>query len=406
MTILAVFLLGVNFTFPDRPVEQMLGQLIRIVFPPTITPEDLHERYRDGKIKILLVPGHDNKNSGAEFRGLKEADLNLEVAKNLFELLTADKHFEVIAARDFVSGNYLRELASYFVSEERAIKAFREESQAVMDALITAEIAQDKSNQNHGFAKEDVALQLYGLNKWANENDIDIVIHFHFNDYPRPRRNLPGEYTGFAVYVPESQYPNALASIDFARTIFNQLQKHLPVSNLPFEKQGVIEDQELIAVGANASREGVSLLIEYGYIYEGRFVNAEVREAVLKELAFLTYEGIKKYFENENYEGELAPTTSLLPYRFGNVLRKEMRGSRDVLHLQAALKSQGLYPPPGKDLRECPLNGNFGPCVEAAVKIFQEKYQGEILEPFFLREGTGVVGPATLKKLNGLYGGE
>jgi len=46
----------------------------------------------------------------------------------------------------------------------------------------------------------------------------------------------------------------------------------------------------------------------------------------------------------------------------------------------------------------------FDANVSAAVSLFQEKYSAEILKPNGYTRGTGMVGAATLRKLNALYG--
>ena len=99
------------------------------------------------------------------------------------------------------------------------------------------------------------------------------------------------------------------------------MEKYFAASDLPAESSALIEDQELIAVGSNASRDGVSVLVEYGYIYEPPFRNEEAREAMFKELAYQTYIGIKKFLAMpppllDNYE------TALLPYSWNNHLKK------------------------------------------------------------------------------------
>ena len=48
-------------------------------------------------------------------------------------------------------------------------------------------------------APDEMGVRLYGINKWANENDIDIVIHVHFNDYPGRPRTGSGKYSGFSI---------------------------------------------------------------------------------------------------------------------------------------------------------------------------------------------------------------
>ena len=131
----------------------------------------------------------------------------------------------------------------------------------------------------HNFATVDTALKLYAINKWANENNIEIVFHIHFNDYPGRKFNQIGEYTGFSIYVPEYQLPNHRASSKLAESLKNQLEKYFTKSDLPAESSALIEDQELIAVGSNASRDGVSVLVEYGYIYEPPFRNEEAQRS-------------------------------------------------------------------------------------------------------------------------------
>jgi len=405
--VLAIILLfvfaGNAMAAPQNFLEKLLGQLASIIFPATITPQDLHDRYAANRVRILLVPGHDNEYSGTEYRSLREADINLEVARHLYNTLKKNPHFIVSSARNLDTGEYSPELASYFEKEGNSILEFRDRSKAVMDTLLSLGIAEDKSTENHGFAIEEVSRRLYGINKWSNENGIDIVLHLHFNDYPRKNMRVPGKYEGFAIYVPERQYPNAEASKAFAEPLFSVLKKYLPVSNIAFEKGGVVEDQELVAIGANASREGASVLLEYGYIYETKFANAKARSVILPELANLTYRGIKKYFESDAERGD-PYETSLLPHRWAEPLDETKKNAEDIFSLQTALLEDALYPPPGKDLQECPISGVFGSCTKRSVALFQEKYRAEILEPSGLNEGTGIVGAATIRALNRRYG--
>ena len=239
---------------------------------------------------------------------------------------------------------------------------------------------------SHNSVSNNASLRLYAVNKWANENNIDLVIHGHFNDYPGHKYNKPGKYSGFTVYVPDSQYSNARASGEIGQAISTELQKVSPISDLPQESMPVVPDQDLIAVGAKGTRTGASILIEYGYIYEPQFNNPEVKSLILPELAYQTYAGLQKYF---NPTVTLASST--LPILITENLQSGIRGSGQVLSLQKVLADKGYYPPTGKTPTDCPLNGNFGPCVESAVKNFQSSYG---VNP------TGVVGPITREKLN------
>jgi N-acetylmuramoyl-L-alanine amidase len=127
----------------------------------------------------------------------------------------------------------------------------------------------------------------------VNNQDFDLVIHIHFNDYRGHKRNKIGKYTGFSVYVPDKLFENYELSRALGESIFNEIKKVQTVSTLDKEKKGIIEDQELIAVGANASLEAGSVLIEYGYIYEDKIFDEKKRAATLDDFAYATYVGIK-----------------------------------------------------------------------------------------------------------------
>ena len=68
---------------------------------------------------------------------------------------------------------------------------------------------------------------------------------------------------------------------------------------MPKEDTGVIEDQELIALGSNNSLDGVGMLVEYGYIYEPGIVDISIRNKILDDLAFQTYLGVMDFLENQ-----------------------------------------------------------------------------------------------------------
>ncbi len=157
-----------------------------------------------------------------------------------------------------------------------------------MSELVRAGEVHNVEGVIHNSAPDETALKLYGINKWANENNIDIVLHIHFNDYPNRKYNREGKYSGFVIYVPEAQYSNAKASRAVAEPIFNQLAKFYPKSDFLREQDGMVGDQHLIAIGAHNTLDPVGMLIEYGYIYEPQFLNEKIRGSIIKELAFQT----------------------------------------------------------------------------------------------------------------------
>lgn len=245
-------------------------------------------------IKILLVPGHDDEVWGSQYGNTKEADMNLSLAKELFNILKKDKRFEVHITRE--KGGYTKEFADYFASNMESISSFKDEAMAKRQAEISSGVFVPKTSVPHVKAKESVALKLYGLNKWANENKLDAMIHIHFNDYPRPSKWTLGKYKGFAVYIPEDQMVNSTESKLLGENIFLQLKKKYAISTYEKEKAGLIQDQKLIALGSNGTLlpDVRSVLIEYGYIY--RFKNKSARLQAYKNMSKLTAEGIKNYF--------------------------------------------------------------------------------------------------------------
>lgn len=390
-----VFVMLVGDSLGFAVSDRLLGS----VFPVTISTPDLHKAYMTEKIKILIVPGHDNEYGGGQYRDVREADLTLEAARNLESYFKKDPRFQTTVTRDTSTGNYTPVIQNYFHQHRDDIVVFKNIAIKKMEMLKAHNFLDRNVPFERNSVSSEIAFRLYGINKWANENDIDIVLHIHFNDYPGHRGRV-GDHTGFSIYVPERQYGNADASKDLARTLFDELKNTIGPSTLPLERDGVIEDQELIALGANGSLKSASVLIEYGYIYEPQYVYEATRIPMMQELAFQTYRAVKKHFE-KNSPAYATHQTALLPYRWSDGLEKGIKGSAGVLALQAALKKDGLYPPAGKSLVDCPLTGSFGACTELAVRMFQQRHAAEVLGGEL---PTGRVGVATAKKLNEVFG--
>ncbi|MEK7538762.1 MAG: N-acetylmuramoyl-L-alanine amidase [Patescibacteria group bacterium] len=347
------------------------------------------------KIRVLLVPGHEPHFGGTEYKDLKERDLVVDLTQELAKYLSADDTFEVIVTRGKNSWN--PQFEKYFVEGKKAIEDFAVAQRDEMNRLIKeGKISKVPDVVPHNDAPGDVALRLYGINKWANEYGVDVVIHVHLNDYPRKRVTRAGEYTGFSIYVPEKQYSNAETSVEVSTKIFNRLAKLFPVSDMPKEDMGIVEDQELIAIGSFNTVNAASMLIEYGYVYESQFANPKIAQAVLKEMALQTYLGLHDFFNEAGSPTVGVHDTTLLPFEWKTAIKKNQNPSQDVLSLQAALMKRGSYPPAGSSKNDCPLSGTFGPCTRTALAVFQKEFdtQGE----------RGVVGKETRDWLNSLYG--
>ena len=347
------------------------------------------------RVRILLVPGHEPNYGGAEYGSLKERDMTVELAQDLQQLLGNNPHYQVFATRDGQS--WSPEFASYFNDHWNDISEWQQAShdeEAHLVAIGSTTIPLAKVFHNN--APHDVALRLYGITKWANENDIDIVIHIHFNDYPGHRSGTPGDYSGFTIYVPTAQYGNSGSTRAVADTIFKRLAKYNPVSNLPGESDGVVDDPELIAIGANNTSDAASMLIEYSYIYEPQILNPELRSTAIKDFAFQTYLGLQDFFDPSDSVRIAKPyDTLILPHTWTNPLADKNAAAPDVFALQTALTFEGIYPPTGRLKNDCPRTGVIGACTKTALQTFQNKYgiSGE----------SGKAGMKTIQTLNTIY---
>ena len=384
--------------FIDRAFTYVGDNYAAVFLKESITVNQLHQKYNtagwsNAKVRVLVVPGHEPNYGGTEYKNIKERNLNVELAKDLVGFLKGNNHYEVILARDENQWNV--DLKKYFDEHWSSIVAFLKESKTEMLRQVNKGTVSVKTDGvQHNYAPKDVALRLFGINKWSNENKIDLAIHIHFNDNPRYPLSQPGEYSGFSIYVPEKQYSNSTTTKIIADAVFKRLEKYNAVSNLPKESEGVTEDQDLIAIGTFNTLDAPSMLIEYGYIYEPKFSEKKVRDVILKDLAFQTYLGIQDFFGGPN-DVSLAYDTLMLPYNWKENISKSSTNKDDVLALQTALVLEGLYPGNGKSKNDCPITGKFGACTTEALNNFQIKYgiTGE----------KGIVGEQTKNKLNREY---
>lgn len=250
---------------------------------------------KNQKIKILIVPGHDDEIWGAQYGNIKEADMNLALSNKLMNILKKDKRFDVYITRNW--DGYTKTFSNYFANERDEIISFRDNAKKETKNNIESGIYINKENEvPHVGVKEETSIKLYGINKWANENKIDAVIHVHFNDYPRNNKWEIGKYKGFCMYTPEEQFENSIESNNLAKKIFKELKKSYSTSTYEKESLGILPEQGLIAIGANSTLEEdtLSVLIEYGYIY--RFKDYSFRQKSYEKMSSLTYKGLVNYF--------------------------------------------------------------------------------------------------------------
>jgi len=217
------------------------------------------------KIKILIVPGHEPNDGGAIYKGVKERDLNVQLARIVNDRLSQDPNLEVIMARD--ENGWNKDLQTYVESNSiQIINWEKKMKDQMLGKVSTGEIDLIDTDLVHNDASSNAVLYLYGTNKWIDENNIDLVLHIHFNN--NPKINGRPNYRGYAMYIPERQYSNSSSSKVFANYLFDEIDKIQWKSNMPQEKDTIIEDQNLIAIGEYNTLKIPSVVVEYAYIYE------------------------------------------------------------------------------------------------------------------------------------------
>jgi len=348
------------------------------------------------KVRVLIVPGHEPSYGGAEFRNLKERDMTVELANDLYGYLNTDSHYVVFQTRD--TKNWNVDFADYFKNNWDTIVAWQRAAIAETRHLISiGSTTRSTANIVHNTAAKDVAVRLFGITKWANDNSIDITVHIHFNDDSLHGANTPGTHSGFAIYVPDNQYGNSTTTKAVAESVYKKLSEYNPVSDLPAESAGIVNEQDLIAIGVDNTANSASMLIEYGYIYEPQFADPATRSLALKDLAYQTYLGLEDFFNpavgvtlDRSYD------TVALPYSWTKQILTAKTKGPDIFALQTALSFDGEYPPAGSTKNECPRTGVIGACTQKAIQIFQSKNG--------IKKDSGIIGPKTLQLLNQDFG--
>ncbi len=245
-------------------------------------------------IHVLIVPGHEPNYGGAIFNGLKERNLTVALATDLQQLLAQDPHFQVTMTRNPQGWNPI--FSDYFINNWTDIISWEKLAKKTFTSLIAQKVIKKPvSKINPHTAAVNVANRLYGINKWANENNIDITISIHFDDEGSHRYNVPGRYSGFMIYEPVPQYDNYGRSREVAMAVVNRLKELSPVSNLHKQSNGIIDEPDLIAVGEYNTSNVANLLIEYGFIYEKKFTDPKLRAKTLEDLALKTYQALDDY---------------------------------------------------------------------------------------------------------------
>lgn len=260
----------------------------------------LQDRYAKGDtIKVLIVPGHDDSFPGAKYKDIREADLNLSLANQIAKHFKDDKQIEVTVARE--KNDYISSLRTYFDTQTVQVNEFiKSHADAMKKAIATGSVVVPKQVP-HGNAARIPLYRLYAINKWSTEQKFDLVVHVHFNDEGRVSSSKSGKYSGYSVYVPDSNLLGAPISKELGTAIGKRLKRDFKRSDMSYEKShsdkyGVIPDLKLIALGANRTSALPRVLIEYGYIYESS-LGAKKFKKTSDVMAAATVYGIQDFLK-------------------------------------------------------------------------------------------------------------
>lgn len=355
----------------------------------------LQEKYKKGEsIKVLIVPGHDNEFSGAQFGDISEAELTLITAQVVGSYLSQDPKIKVTILRN--ENGYDARFLEYFSMNKEKIMLDVAHKKDLLDKQISNNEVTIGEQINHVDATSTVVETLYIINSWVDKEDFDLVIHIHFNDYGGRFSDEKPKYSGFSIYTPSQELLNATTSKIFAQSIGRRLQKTFYSSNHPEEEKesdefGVIPDFYLIAMGAYKTTHVPRILIEYSYIYEPHLGNGSKDMFTISAQTFAraTASGVHDFLVNKKDS-----KVKNLEYSWYELMKTSQEPKSEVLALQYGLRELGFFPPKKMSKDECFFSGIFGLCTKKALIAFQERYG---------LSRTGYAGPSTRQKLNRIF---
>lgn len=246
--------------------------------------------YEGSPRRILLVAGHTAETEGTSYRSLSEYELNYQLMNMLEERLRATG-YEVITTHE--GDDYNEEFTNFFETQRQEILDFRSRQREAYEEEYPLGVV--TNDTDHNYASNLGTLQLYGVNYWANQNNIDVVLHIHFNDYPGRPNDEVGEHTGFSVFTSLKTNKNFIESFLLAKEIEREMLTYADRSTVRRESAGVLES-ELIAVGQANSTDMPSLLLEMGFIYENKFVNPISRAQEFQDYTQAITQALNTYF--------------------------------------------------------------------------------------------------------------
>ncbi len=222
------------------------------------------------KITVVIDPGHGGKDPGAiGFLGIREKDVNLKIAKELYRLLRGDKRFRVVLTR---KGDY------YVPLKERSLIAVREKA----DLFISIHSDAAPKGKPYAVGTQIFAVSYEGLKDRVRDKDFVKMLLGRGYQEPIVRKIL----LDLAMDLSLEE------SVTFGRILAFHLKKFL--------------SREVVFRGIKRARFEVlknpgipSILLETGFITNPEEALKLVSRDFQKRLAKAIYKSIVYYFFKE-----------------------------------------------------------------------------------------------------------
>jgi N-acetylmuramoyl-L-alanine amidase len=235
--------------------------------PPSVNLEGRFSLSRQlglGISRIVIDPGHGGHDPGAQGRGLSEADLVLDVALRLEQLLTREPGVEVVLTRR----------SDVFVPlEERTALANRQNA----DLFLSIHANASRNSKARG-------VETYFLN-FASTPDAEAVAARENSASGRTMHSLPDIVKAITLNNKLDE------SRDFATLVQRAMVGHLSPSNKDLRDLGVKQAPFVVLIGAGMP----SVLAEISFVthsQEGKLLKSK---AYRQKIAEALYQGVERY---------------------------------------------------------------------------------------------------------------
>ena len=223
-----------------------------------------------GIARVVIDPGHGGRDPGAHVRGLSEAELVLDIAKRLEQLLAVEPGVEVVMTR---------RTNAYVALEERTAIANRSDA----DLFLSIHANASSDTAVHGFAT-------YFLN-FAPDPEAEALAARENAGSARTMRNLPDIVEAIALNnkIDESR--------DFAAMVQRSMQERLRKADSTTQDLGVKQAPFMVLIGATMP-------------------------SVLTEVSFLTNRDEAARLRSQTYRQQIAQALLAGVMNYQNSLKK------------------------------------------------------------------------------------